>query len=88
MEPLEMGIAGGIVVVALGAFKLVEKFIPSKNSINNGTKVMDKQVDRIHEWYGPKGPMDRMTTQMEEMKDATNTQTNVLVSIKDALEKR
>ena len=86
MEPLEMGIVGGVVVVALGSFKLIEKFVPKKNN-PNGNKVMAKQVDEMHEWYGKKGPMERMTEQTEVIKDESITQTVVLKSILEELKK-
>jgi len=92
---------GGIVIVVLGMFKLLEKFLPTKNgkSNSNGSssehkehitqmKECAKKVDSIHGWYGSKGPMDRMTTQMEQLKDETKTQTSVLVDIKNLLEKQ
>ena len=87
MEPFEMGIVGGVVIVALGSFKLIEKFVPKKNN-PNGNKVMAKQVDEIHDWYGPKGPMDRMTTQMEAVNDNTKATTGVLEKILIVLEKK
>ena len=83
-----MGIVGGVVVVALGSFKLIEKFVPKKSNPNGDCKVMAKQVDEIHEWYGSKGPMDRMTTQMEAVSKNTEATTGVLEKILIVLEKK
>ena len=47
-----------------------------------------EQVDEIHDWYGPKGPMDRMTTQMEAVNENTKATTGVLEKILIVLEKR
>ena len=99
MELGDSATTGGIVIVVLGMFKLLEKFLPTKNGKSNSDnsehkehitqmKECAKKVDSIHGWYGSKGPMDRMTTQMEQLKDETKTQTSVLVDIKDLLEKR
>ena len=87
MEFVDGATTGGVVIVVLAAFKMVEKFMPTKGSANNGNKVMAKQVDEIHGWYGPKGPMERMTEQMEQVKDESIAQTIVLRDILTELKK-
>ena len=87
MELIDGATTGGVVIVVLAAFKMVEKFMPTKGSTNNGNKVMAKQVDEIHGWYGPKGPMERMTEQTEVIKNESITQTVVLKSILEELKK-
>ena len=81
-----LGIAGVLLYVLnkVGVISIAKK---NGKENNEHVKTCAKQVDEIHGWYGPRGPMDRMTTQMEELGKETIKQTGVLELIHSELKK-
>ncbi len=93
MEEVLKGVgSNGIVGLTVLLVYLDYKFgIFSKG---NGTKGKSdncirhrSQMDEIFVWFSPKGPMHRLSSQMEDVKDATKENTMVLRDIKEVLEK-
>ena len=78
---------GGVLMWILHKYGILGK----KDSTGNGMKAKIEtcatQINDIHESYGARGPIDRMTTQMEAVKDENKTQTIVLKEILDELRK-
>ena len=103
MEVVDGVAAGAVVTVALGAFQVLKMYAPKigRNGHSNNNEKIDisklptadqctangNKIEAIHEWYGVKGPMDRMTTQMEDMSASTKEHTGVLRMIHKELRK-
>ena len=93
MNGTEGLIAGGVVSVALAAFKMVDTALKKRtNGSGNGAQAVQcpntEEIKEIGDWFGPRGPMDRMTQQMEALNSESHEQTGVLRQIHTELKAR
>lgn len=82
------GGAGGLGIGGLVVWLLTKYGFPGSKKNGSKCAVIAEQVDEIHSWFGDRGPMDRMTTQMEAVVDNTKETTGVLEKILVVLEKK
>ena len=93
MNGTEGLIAGGVVSVALAAFKMVDTALKKRsNGAGNGVHAVNcpntEEIKEIGDWFAPRGPMDRMTKQMEDLNEGSREQTGVLKAIHIELQAR